>query len=87
MPITYPVLEIDKLPGAENRVELIIPEGPPAPPHLVIPPPLNLEPFGPNPWAGGGQSTVNVPAFGTKASVQGGISPIWLLLLGAALLS
>jgi hypothetical protein len=45
------------LPGFDNTVPLDIDQGPP--------PPLNLDPFGPNPWAGGGASPVNVPATGT----------------------
>lgn len=68
------------LPGFDNVVPLDIDQGPPAP--------LNLEPFGPNPWAGGGQSPTNTPSTGTIRNLGSPSAGIWgtLLLLAIILL-
>jgi hypothetical protein len=67
------------LPGFDNTVPLDIDQGPPAP--------LNLDPFGPNPWAGGGQSPMNTPSTGTVRNL-GATPTVWgtVLLLAILLL-
>lgn len=70
------VVDFTNLPGANDRINLDIDQGPPAP--------LNLEPFGPNPWAGGG-SVVNAPTTGTQTNLPGHKS-IWGVVLILAIL-
>ena len=65
------LIDFTNLPGAEDRISLILDEGPPAP--------LNLEPFGPNPWAGGRQSTVNIPAVGPRSDMTRGADTTTIL--------
>lgn len=79
MPSNTPLIDFTNLPGAGDRVDLNMDQGPPAP--------LNLEPFGPNPWAGGGASRTNTPATGTTKSFSGSAG-IWgtVLLLAIILL-
>ena len=73
------VVDFTNLPGAADRIDLDIDQGPPAP--------LNLEPFGPNPWAGGGASVGNAPTTGTQTNLRAPAS-IWgaVLLLAIILL-
>ena len=75
MPV--PIVDFTNLPGSEGRIPLDLDQGPPAP--------LNLEPFGPNPWAGGGASVVNVPAGGTSHDFQSSKS-IWGIVFILAIL-
>jgi hypothetical protein len=72
-------LNTSGLPGFENTVPLDVDQGPPAP--------IIWDPFGPNPWAGGGQSPTNTPSTGTVRNF--GASPtVWgtVLLLAILLL-
>ena len=74
-------LETEGLPGFDNTVPLHVDQGPPAP--------LNLEPFGPNPWAGGGQSPVNTPSTGYRQDLCGPAPAptwAWVVLIAMVLL-
>lgn len=74
-------IDFDGMPGAQDRVDLNLDQGPPSP--------LNLEPFGPNPWAGGGQSNVNIPSTGSRHDL-GGPTPVpwwaWAVLAAMVVL-
>ena len=75
-----PLIDFNNLPGSGNRVDLDLDQGPPAP--------LNLEPFGPNPWAGGGASPINTVSTGTRRDLGPAPTTVWgaLLILAMILL-
>ena len=76
--MSSPLVDLTSLPGSENRVDLDLDQGPPAP--------LNLEPFGPNPWAGGGASPVNTVSTGTRRNLGGPPATLWGTLLLLAII-